>query len=191
MKLTVLLLFLGNYLAIFAQDTLFIRYDADKWDDTTSYSIDTLINESPFDGTLLIGTTMLPWTLNQQIARGYGFDFIYVKAEPCNDKERLDMKNDQIVSLIQTDSTWAVNTSIIGNCCHQFLCDIQVVNDSILNLITIGYGGGYCACVCCFGIEFGFKVQYCEKLENIKHIMINDDLKTLYHINQKGSKRHQ
>jgi hypothetical protein len=88
---------------------------------------------------------------------------------------------DHVESISQSDSTFFVSIQIGSNCCHKFLGDAGTINDTILNLIFIGYGGN-CACTCCFGLTYSFYKEEFDFTIPLKWVMINDDRTTLYRI---------
>lgn len=178
--MTILTLILTNPLTWGQADTVFIRYDNNQFGEAkVEYKTDTLIFEIPTARAVLHGTTVLPWTGNQQNAKGYGLYLDKVEIAPCQQGER-PKEEEEVLSVSQTDTTLTIQLNILGNCCHSFLCDIQIVNDSIVNLIQYGYGGSYCACICCFGLTYEFTLmrEYSE-FEKLKKIMINGDERTL------------
>ncbi|MEZ4800295.1 MAG: hypothetical protein R2809_11080 [Flavobacteriales bacterium] len=50
-------------------DTVFVRYNQDKFEDKLNYAIDTIVFDTPNAREILYGTTVLPWTSSQQIAK--------------------------------------------------------------------------------------------------------------------------
>ena len=125
----------------------------------------------------LSGTTVLPWTKNQQIAKGYGLYLETVKINECDKSGRLP-ETEEVVSIQETDSTLVIQAKIIGNCCHDFLCDIEIVEEQVINLIYYGYGNTYCSCTCCYGITYEFSTMKIKEFEKLKTIMINGEEKT-------------
>lgn len=161
-------------------DTVFIRYDKNQFgEEKIEYNTDTIIFETPTARAILHGTTVLPWTGNQQNAKGYGLYLDKVEITPCQQGER-PKEQEEVISVSQTDTTLTIQLNILGNCCHSFLCDIQIENDSIVNLIQYGYGATYCACICCFGLTYEFSLlrEYSE-FDKLKKVMINGDERTL------------
>ena len=126
----------------------------------------------------LSGTTILPSTINQQIAKGYGLYLKSVKITEC-DNESEPTGIEEVNEIIETDSTLIIKTKINGNCCHDFLCDINIINDNTINLIHHGYGESYCSCNCCFGLTYEFSTMRIDNYEKIKLVMINGKKNTL------------
>lgn len=157
MKLLLALLTLGivissNTCCSQHADTVFIHYTAHD-NDSIYLKVDTSIFESFMHRNLLIGTTILSETHNQQYAKGYGLWLNKVEKSNCP-KTRGEPKNqNSINSIIQTDTSMIIDVSFTANCCQDFLCDIGIGSGDTLNLITIGYGTN-CACTCCYGITF-------------------------------------
>lgn len=182
MKIFLTIGFIFLYLCCLGQDTIFIKYDRNWYDDSTTYTIDTIVenlDENPF----LIGTMLIPETENQLKAEGYGFFAKDVKSTPCKESESLNRPkryfSNKINKIKENDSLWTVDISIIGNCGHNFLCDISIENDSILNLIYFGYGNDYCKCNCWFGLIYEIEIMQFGTTEDIKYVMINSEEKTL------------
>lgn len=174
----------------YCQDTVFIR-QSDPYADSILYKTDTVIFLSAAKSKILYGTTILPWTDNQQVAKSYGLFFNNIKFSECQenieqiteDEEYLDQTN-SILTVTKNDTLLTVEIKIIANCCHSFLCDISVENDSILNLIYYGYGVS-CSCDCCYGLIYQIKNErYFEDNKKIKYVMIKDDKKTIKKINE-------
>lgn len=182
MRTLVTLLFLISIVhsAMAQEDTVFIRHNKNQFGgEKIEYTTDTIVFETPLARSILYGTTIMPWTANQQYAKGYGLYLKEVSIAPCQQGERPpDME--EVLGISQTDTSMIVELNIIGNCCHAFLCDIQVVNDSVIDLIHYGYGATYCACYCCFGLTYEFSLlrEYSE-FDKLKYVMINGDERTL------------
>jgi hypothetical protein len=158
---TILTFILTTSLTWGQADTVFIKYNKDKFEEKPNYKTDTIIFDTPNARQILYGTTVLPWTLNQQIAKGYGLYLNSVSLTPCkqNDKLTIEVKY------------WA-------NCCHSFLCDLEVINDMTVNLIIYGYGATYCSCSCCFGLTYNISTMTVDEFDKLKYITINGNEKT-------------
>ncbi|MHB1278703.1 MAG: hypothetical protein ACYC1Q_09905 [Bacteroidia bacterium] len=127
----------------------------------------------------LSGTTILPWTGNQQNAKGYGLYFDKITKSDCQSNAgKYYPPEDKINTIIQSDTDLVIDINIGANCCHDFLCDIEVDSLGTLNLIHHGYGT-YCACECCFGLVYHFNVMKYKDIREIKFVMINGDRKTI------------
>jgi len=163
-------------------DTVFIKQDK-NFDDTLIYTIDTIIFRSGMTKHILIGTTVLPWTHNQQMAKGYGLYLDKVTKSDCQGDAYENWTPDKINSIANTDSTLIVDINITDNCCYDFLCDISVDSTATLNLIYYGYGT-YCDCDCCFGLVFHFSKINNPDYADIKSVMINGKRKTLKQISK-------
>lgn len=184
MKLFVLiLLLLTTCLAWGQADTVFIRYDKNQFGgETIEYKTDTILFETPAARSILHGTTVLPWTANQQLAKGYGLYLDKVRIASCRQGEK-PKELEEVVSVATTGKTLIIQLNILGNCCHSFLCDVQIVNDSIVNLLHYGYGATYCSCFCCFGLTYEFSLERdSTDLDRLKKVMINGDERTLKYL---------
>lgn len=165
------------------QDTVFIKHTNDWSSDTLKYTTDTVIFESGMMRHILTGTTILPSTYNQEVTKGYGLFFNKNTKSNCQTELGLEEKisPDKITSIQTTDTTLIVEININTNCCYSFLCDVSVENDSILNLIYIGYGT-YCFCDCCYGLTYSFSKEKWFDKKKIHSIMIKNEPKTIKHI---------
>jgi hypothetical protein len=155
-------------------DTVFVKYNKDKFEDTINYKTDTIIFDTPNARQILHGTTVLPWTQNQQIAKGYGLFLDSVAVTPCSQEqgEKLDWQS-EVLSINQVGDVLTMELKFLGNCCHSFLCDVEIVNETEVNLIVSGYGATYCSCTCCFGLNYYFEKMDVEEFDKLKSITIN------------------
>ena len=162
------------------QDTVFVRYNTADYNEPVSYKTDTvLFNERGFirDRDILIGTTVLPGTIRQQIATYYGLNLQKVTLESCQNDDGGYFEEEEIMSVTETEDKLYISIKIISNCCYSFLCDVEIIDDKTINLITLGYGA-YCSCNCCFGLTFDFDILFdiSEEKENyskLESIIIN------------------
>lgn len=181
MKNVLFYLFVAFSSQIFSQsDTVIIVYPKNP-EFIELKKIDTILIDSPMDGQILFGTMAIPTTSNQ--IGLYGTNGLWLNemiGAPCNSLGEREVM-DHVESISQTDSTFFVSIQIGSNCCHNFLGDAGTINDTILNLIFIGYGGN-CACTCCFGLTYSFYKEEFDFTIPLKWVMINDDRKTLYRI---------
>jgi hypothetical protein len=189
MRLLFLFLLLSN-LGQAQPDTIFIIYPKNPilLDKNTN---DTIIVNSPFEGVLLYETTLLPNTSNQVGLYGAGLFLNKVSGSPCKmDYDPRESTGNIINSVLITDSSWYFDLTIIANCCHYFLGDASHIEDSILNLIYHAYGGSYCACNCCFGLQYYFNSEdYMEDYGTIRYVMINNRRETILPLPQYSKKQ--
>lgn len=129
----------------------------------------------------LLGTTILTASEKNMTARwvnGISLKRI-IKSECQGSNEKInpdkinhfEIKNDSIVS---------IDITINANCCYDFLAEIEVTKDNVLNLIYHGYGS-YCSCNCCFGLTYELLLWKDDKeyvFETIKSVMINNNRDT-------------
>ena len=158
-------------------DSVFIRYDIDGHDDTLTYTTDTLIFPTSMQRYYLAGTCMLPGTSGRYEAYGNGFYFKDVEITQCQSDDP-PIGNSKIVSVKLKDSVLVVQTSLVENCCYSFLCDVDITDDGILNLIYYGYGN-LCACDCCFGLTYYFDITETSNDFRVKSVILNGDPATL------------
>lgn len=133
------------------------------------------------DSYTLKGTTVLPWTEKYRTTYyQHGYYLHALTPSPCEmNGKRQEELEDQIHDARQSDSTITIAISKVGNCSDAFLGEIEIINDSIINLITHGYGGRS-TCICCFGLEFVIETEGIK--DQIRHTMINGKQTTLTEI---------
>lgn len=164
------------------KDTTFITYDKNPIDDTLIYTTDTLLNDDAFGRAILYGTTVLPMSRNNISAIGHGFTLTKVEGTPCKQsREPVRLSDSKIISIEKNDSLWVIQTSIVENCCYDFLCELAIDSDSILNLVYTGYGD-HCGCNCCFGITYTIKIDDYGDVDKVKYLLLNGDKKSLTRI---------
>lgn len=163
-------------------DTVFIRYNMDISDEIPNYRTDTLIFDSPYLRQIIYGTSVLPWTHNQQKAKNFGIVLKSVTGTDC--KESGKPSADEVVSIAETDTTLKIEINLWGNCCHSFLCDLEIIEDSVVNLVYYGYGATYCACDCCFGLTYNMDKWNFDRGKSLKSVMINGDRQTKKELNK-------
>lgn len=180
MKYLLVTLLVFASLSAFTQrnDTVFVKY-MDLHGDGENYRTDTLFTSRPTENHFLVGTMIIPNTNNQFSAYDYGLWNAQVVGSECNSHAESDIYGpDKVVDVQMTDSTLIITCKIAANCCHDFLCDIKVSDQGVLNLLYQGYGDN-CACDCCFGLTYTFDLEdYYEEVKELKGIVINGDEKT-------------
>jgi hypothetical protein len=158
-------------------DTIIILYPKEPLI-TEQKENDTLFINNPNDGIILYGNAVIPTTSNQVGLYSAGLWLTEMTGSECENGIYKNNEEDNINTIIITDSTMVFNINIISNCCHKFLGDASFVEDSILNLIYIGYGGN-CACNCCFNLTYSFSRMESEDSMPLTHVMIDNDPKAL------------
>lgn len=161
------------------KDTLLIKYDTYQVEEKQNNQMDTIVSKQPNERNILFGTTVLPNTYQQQIAKSYGLFLDSVSLNPCiQDFGIMDELKSQVLGVIQRKDSMSVEVNYIGNCCHSFLCDVEIQNDDSINLIILGYGDMYCTCNCCYGLKFHFTTMEFDDFKKLKFITINGNLNT-------------
>ena len=165
-------------------DTVFMRFNAGGWD-SLHYVTDTLIFPSPNGHHILKGTTVLPWTGNQENAKAYSLYLANIIRSDCP-KTSGDqyMEHGLINSITLTDTSLVVDIKIFENCCYDFLADVSVDTAGIINLIYHGYGS-FCFCQCCFGLTYYFQRVDYPDVEEISAVIINGDQRTRKELRKK------
>lgn len=89
--------------------------------------------------------------LNQESAKK-GYNLFDIEPSPCSSEatyenlQRISRKTFQ-------DGTLEIEATITANCGASFICEIQVPNDTTLNLLFTEYGDEY-FCHCCFQLTY-------------------------------------
>ena len=135
------------------------------------------------------GSMMLQGSSRIGRARVYGYYFEEFSMLACGSGEEIDGKS-KICQIESIDSTWLIKISIETNCCSSILSEIQIVEDSILNIIYHDYGI-ICECECNYCMDYKIcysptRIQqsskYLKKDLFVKYAMINWDKSTLINI---------
>lgn len=172
---------LFSTLSLAQNDTVFVKY-VDVRSDDQNYHIDTLFQENMSRESYLIGTTLLPDTRNSISCYNAGIWPTSVEMTPCNSHNEDRFGSNKVTDIQTTDSTLTITTKIIGNCCHEFLCDPEVDDNGILQLNYFGYGT-YCSCNCCFGLTFKFRLDKFEGMSKVVGVEINQEEATFRALN--------
>ncbi len=160
-------------------DTVFIRYDRLPLRPEQVYHTDTVLI-SPRDHNWLIGTTVLEGSRLNTEAANHGYFIKRLTLTPCSEPE-VNLKPNHVVTQEGNTGgqygTLLLHINVIGNCCNSFLGEIEIVQDSILNLVHSGYGES-CFCHCCFGLAYEISTSLSGR-KKATHVMINRDIETL------------
>ena len=89
---------------------------------------------------------------------------------------------EKVTGVSKTDSSYTISINISGNCAHAFLGEIEIKNDSIINLISHGYGGNS-TCMCCFGLTYTIAWDPTAS-KKVTHAMINGISNTMVEIDK-------
>jgi hypothetical protein len=161
-------------------DTVFIKYNRDRHDENIYYRTDTLVFDTPNARQILYGTTVLPWTVNQQFAKNFGLYLDTVAHTTCKKENDSGPKELTVITnVLEKTGKLQIEIKYWGNCCHAFLCDVEVIENTTINLIVYGYGATYCSCTCCYGLNFSFSTLDVPEYKGLTSVMINGDKKTL------------
>jgi hypothetical protein len=149
---------------------------------------DDSITLSKEDRNVLIGTTVLRGSEKNVGATIHnGLYFKELKGSDClSSGEHLPATEIRSIHYSK-DSMLIIDIITTANCSHHFLGEIEVLEDSLINVSYHTYGG-YALCNCCFGLTY-----YIETLEEqnfnpgqLKYALIEGDRKTKKKINWKS-----
>lgn len=90
--------------------------------------------------------------------------------------KNLSKKEKLQTELIYHGDTLEVHTYGMYNCCHSLLADVNVTEDSLLNLTALGYGN-YCFCTCTYHLIYTFHRWH---IPHAKGLIIGGDRKRIY-----------
>lgn len=138
-------------------------------------------------GYVLMGNTILEGSSKNRHCSFLGFNLVDFAMLDCGSGVS-ENGADTISSVKVTDSTIFVKISIEANCCSNVLADMEVVGDTILNIIYHDYGD-LCVCNCSFCLDYTVKYSP-RRIANvrrwypvdIKYLMINNNPKTLFYV---------
>tara|TARA_B100000809_G_scaffold262247_1_gene312811 strand:- start:154 stop:702 length:549 start_codon:yes stop_codon:yes gene_type:complete len=166
----ILLTSLTGYSQKEIQDSVFIK----KYETDSTFTIDTLTIPVRGYDQILVGTTFLPYSDNTVNLLNNGlFPKNFSILEECDgelDKHQID-NYPKIDSSNFNEKMISIDVSISSNCCHNFLGDAEITNNS-LNLYYTGYGS-FCSCTCLFKLRYTFDISLPELLPEIEQVTIN------------------
>jgi hypothetical protein len=155
---------------LFAQsDTIYISHR--NYFDNGNWEIDTLFYPTNERGQFLYGTAVLP-SARRMAAANQGYWLSHVTKLPCSDEGKGEQATHAEPVYTMNDSTLTIDLTITDNCCFDFLCDASVNDEGEMRLYTMGYGS-YCACFCCFGLQFHFILD--AERQPLKRIYLEDN----------------
>lgn len=155
-------------------DTVVVSYS----DRSGAHMADTMIVQEFRPSTILIGTTVLPASDKNMDSRWqYGYALSEMHLTPCRTSEE-DPGANEVMAISSTDSSFTIELKIASNCCHAFLGEIEIVDDTLLNLVYHPYGS-FCSCMCCFGLTYDITRFPDEEYHPLAAVMINGDRRTL------------
>ena len=129
----------------------------------------------------LKGTTVLTGSDKNALSEYvYGYRLSDITSSECESGGRSEEIEEQILNISKTDSSYNISVNIRGNCAHAFLGEIEIENDSIINLIAHGYGGNS-TCACCFGLIYTISFDETAS-KKVMYVMINGIRNTIIEI---------
>jgi hypothetical protein len=87
-----------------------------------------------------------------------GYDLKSINVKSCDESllDEPNIENDYKINRITiNDESFKIDFSIIENCCSEFLCEAEIIDESTLNIIYHSFGN-QCSCNCQFDIEYNF-----------------------------------
>lgn len=128
--------------------------------DSIQQQLDSL-NKILTDGNqdVLVGTTFLPYSNKMIGLLNQGLEPISFEIlERCDQSVSVDTTmsdvNTKITAIQREANTLTIDLVINANCCHHFLGEAEISNDT-LKLFYTSYGG-FCGCTCLFKLRYVF-----------------------------------
>lgn len=142
-----------NWTFLIAVFTSFITFSQSQ--NTQDFIIlDSELIPTPEGDIIIKGHRALPWSESLDSANVMGVFLDSIQLSPCDHNADQGRENNKIIKTSELDSSIIVHTSIISNCCREIAGDLQIENDSTINLIFYAYNGDYCECDCCFQLDY-------------------------------------
>lgn len=118
---------------------------------------------------------------NLKWENGYVLKSINIsECDNSNTDEGIYKLDKKIDSITFTKDSFTITFKAVENCCSEFLCEAEIINNDTLNIIYNAYGS-HCFCNCLF--DMSFKFSYHNRLDdikiektNIKSIILNNNL---------------
>ena len=129
----------------------------------------------------LKGTTILTGSDRNALSEYvHGYRLSNITSSECQSGGRSEEIKEEVLGISKTDSTYSISINIRGNCAHAFLGEIEIMNDSIINLISHGYGGNS-TCACCFGLTYTISFDQTAS-KKVEYVLINGIKNTMIKI---------
>jgi hypothetical protein len=122
--------------------------------------------------TALYGTTFLPYSSKMIGLMNRGLepiDFTIIK--DCQASMFRNEDYPKFINIVRTETTLTIDVEIIGNFCHNFLGEAEVVGENTLNLIYTDYGG-FCSWGPCT-LRYIFNTTMEKEYQTLKYVTIN------------------
>lgn len=153
-------------------DTVFVKRSVGE----NEFIIDTITIPAGKSSTqVLTGTTFLPYSDNMIGLLNHGLSPVSLTIiEECD--QNFDPKSAEkypFFRKVSRDSNQLIiDVTIVSNCCHNFLGEATVLDDT-LKLIYTAYGG-FCSCTCCFTLRYIFDTTFEADYHMLKFLTINE-----------------
>ena len=117
---------------------------------------------------------------NLKWKNGYILNAINIsECDNSNTDESIYKFDKKIDSKTFTNDSFTINFKAVENCCSEFLCEAEVIDNATLNVIYNAYGS-HCSCNCLYSMSF--KSSYNNRLDdikvertNIKNVVLNNN----------------
>ena len=124
-----------------------------------------------------------------QIVHGYRLKSVLVQS--CDDHlGEPNLDDDKRISAISIkENTFEIEFSVVENCCSDFLCEAEIVNESTLNILYHAFGT-HCSCACKFEMKYSFTIEhdYLQEINKtptkITHVQFNGNTDSRVAINR-------
>lgn len=111
-----------------------------------------------------------------------GYILTSTNIKPCkNSGSGVEDPNDdkKLNRITFAEDSFSIHFSIVENCCSEFLCEAEIIDESTLNIIYHPFGK-HCSCNCKFELEYTFILddsleEIGQKRTAIKYIQFNNE----------------
>lgn len=112
-----------------------------------------------------------------------GYILTSTEVKPCENSgggvENLD-DDKKVKEITFTENGFIIDFIIVENCCSEFLCEAEIVDETTLNIIYHPFGN-HCSCNCKFEIKYTFTIdnslqEIGKQITTIKHVQFNNDV---------------
>jgi len=86
-----------------------------------------------------------------------GFELVAVNMLPCSGEAAHNLRS-RISNIQFINETLTISVNFVSDCCIHFLGEIEIKNDSTINIIAIN-PGAICLCYCCYNLDYIIKTK--------------------------------
>ncbi len=111
-----------------------------------------------------------------------GYILTSTEVKPCeNSGGGVENSNHdkKVKEITLTENGFIIDFTIVENCCSEFLCEAEIVDETTLNIIYHPFGN-HCSCNCKFEIKYTFTIdnsleEIGQQVTEINYVQFNND----------------